>query len=166
MLIRTLILTLGLALATPALAEEDQLLGRYGGWEAHKLDRDGQTTCYAIAKPKTKLPKKLNRDETYFMVSHWPARDKIAEPSIVAGYLYQEGSVADVTVGKTKFRFFTKGDGAWLQENEDEVRLVAAMKKGGSMVVKGTSARGTKTTDTYHLSGLPTALDKAAKACK
>ena len=168
MLIRALILVslFALAAAPPALAEEDKLLGRYGVWEAHKLDRDGQTTCYAIAKPKTKLPKKLNRDATYFMVSHWPARDKTAEPSVVAGYLYQDGSTTDVTVGKSKFKFFTKGDGAWLEDNQDEVRLVAAMKKGGTMVVKGTSTRGTKTTDTYHLSGLATALDKAAKACK
>ena len=166
MLIRPLILAFGLIAATPALAEEDQLLGRYGGWEAHKLERDGQVTCYAIARPKSKQPKKLNRDETYFMVSNWPARDKAAEPSVVAGYLYREGSTADVTVGKSKFQFFTKGDGAWLEDNKDEVRLVGVMKKGGNMVVKGTSARGTKTTDTYHLSGLPTALDKAAKACK
>jgi hypothetical protein len=34
------------------------------------------------------------------------------------------------------------------------------------MTVAGTSARGTKTTDSYSLSGFGPALDKAAKACK
>ena len=167
MLIRRLIIVLCLVvLATPALAEEDKLLGRYGAWEAHKLLRDGETTCYAISRPKSKLPKKLKRDETYFMVAHWLERDKMAEPSIVAGYAYRDGSTADVAVGKAKFQFFTKGDGAWLAEDKDETRLVAAMKKGPTMAVKGTSARGTKTTDSYSLSGFGTALDKAAKACK
>jgi hypothetical protein len=166
MLIRALLILLCLGLATPAFAEEDKLLGRSGSWEAHKLLRNNETTCYAIARPKSKLPKKLNRGETYFMVSLWPDRDKTNEPSIVAGYSYRDGSTAEVQLGKAKFAFFTKDDGAWLAETKDEVRLVAAMSKASAMVVKGTSARGTRTTDSYSLSGFRTALDKAAKACK
>jgi hypothetical protein len=166
MLIRRLLIPLCLLLATPAWAEEDRLLGRFGAWEAHRLERGGETTCYAIAKPKSTLPKKLNRDETYFMVAHWLEREKTDEPSLVAGYTYQPGSTADVTVGKAKFRFFTKEDGAWLDARKDELRLVAAMKKGGPFTVKGTSARGTKTTDSYSLSGFGKALDKAAKSCQ
>jgi hypothetical protein len=166
MLIRALPFLLCLGLASPAFAEEDKLLGRSGAWEAHKLLRDGETTCYAIARPKSSTPKKLKRDETYFMVSYWPTRDKAGEPSLVGGYSYDDGSTADVKLGKSTFRFFTKADGAWLAEAKEEVRLVGLMRKTKTMTVAGTSARGTKTTDSYSLSGFGPALDKAAKACK
>jgi len=149
-----------------AFAEDEALLGRFNGWEAHKLDRGGQTTCYAMAKPQKSTPKGLDRDPAYFMVTNWPDRDSRNEPSIVAGYTYRDGSNVAVTVGKTKFSFFTKGDGAWLASQADEKRLMAAMRKAGSIVVRGTSSRGTVTTDHYTLTGLTRALDKIAQACK
>jgi hypothetical protein len=152
--------------ASAALAEADSVLGRYGDWEAHKLERDNATTCYAISKPKSSAPKSAKRDPAYFLITNWTDRDSKAEPSIVAGYAYDEGSTAAVQVGKSKFSFFTKGDGAWLASTADERRLIATMKKAKSATVTGISARGTKTTDRYSLRGLPRALDKIAQACK
>jgi hypothetical protein len=153
-------------ITAPAFAETDTLLSRNGDWEAHRLERDGKMTCYAIAKPNKSTPKFSKRDSAYFMITDWPDRDSKAEPSIVAGYAYREGSNVAVTVGKSKFSFFTKGDGAWLASEQDEKRLLSAMRKTGSVTVKGTSSRGTSTTDWYSLSGLSRALDKIAKACK
>jgi invasion protein IalB len=46
-----------------------------------------------------------------------------------------------------------------------ETKLIDAMKGGTTMKVQGKSARGTATTDTYSLSGLSEALDRAAKEC-
>ncbi|MFO1113388.1 MAG: invasion associated locus B family protein [Rhodospirillales bacterium] len=43
--------------------------------------------------------------------------------------------------------------------------IVAAMKAGQKMTVRGTSARGTITTDTYSLSGFSAALAAIDKAC-
>ncbi|MFO1120388.1 MAG: invasion associated locus B family protein [Rhodospirillales bacterium] len=43
--------------------------------------------------------------------------------------------------------------------------IVAAMKAGKAMIVRGTSARGTLTTDTYSLSGFSAALAAIDKAC-
>ena len=57
------------------------------------------------------------------------------------------------------------GSGAWLASAADEPGFVAAMKAGKSLVVKGTSTRGTETTDTYSLAGATAALDAANKAC-
>ena len=43
--------------------------------------------------------------------------------------------------------------------------LVAALKRGSQLLVKGISRRGTATTDTYSLNGISAALDAAAKSC-
>ena len=43
---------------------------------------------------------------------------------------------------------------------------VAAMRKGQALSVKGTSMRGTATTDTYSLDGLAAALGAIDAACK
>ena len=40
------------------------------------------------------------------------------------------------------------------------------MRKTGELVVKGTSALGTQSTDKYSLKGLGQALDRTAQECK
>ena len=40
------------------------------------------------------------------------------------------------------------------------------MIRGARLVVKGTSSRGTKTTDTYSLKGFSAAFKAIGKACK
>jgi hypothetical protein len=44
--------------------------------------------------------------------------------------------------------------------------MLAAMKRGGSLVVKASSKRGNATTDRFSLAGIAQALDTAEKACK
>ena len=60
---------------------------------------------------------------------------------------------------------FSKGDTAWVDTGNDK-KIVAAMKAGQSLKVKGTSWRGTQTEDTYSLSGISAALAAIDKACK
>jgi invasion protein IalB len=70
-----------------------------------------------------------------------------------------------VTVGTAKFELFTKDEGAFVEKPDVESKLVDAMKGASTMKVEGKSARGTATSDTYSLSGLGDALDRAAKEC-
>ena len=44
--------------------------------------------------------------------------------------------------------------------------MIRAMKRGSKMTVVGTSSRGTKTTDTYSLSGFTKAKGVIDKNCK
>ena len=73
-------------------------------------------------------------------------------------------------VGSDKFTFFIRNNGkngsAWLQQLGDNARLVAAMQSGVSAVANGTSAKGTKTSDTYSLSGFGDALAKIHAVCQ
>jgi invasion protein IalB len=60
---------------------------------------------------------------------------------------------------------FTQGDGAWARDANTDLEVVAALKQGKSATVKGTSAKGTATTDTFALAGFGDALAAAMKAC-
>jgi hypothetical protein len=61
---------------------------------------------------------------------------------------------------------FTSGDGAWADSADRDRAIVEAMKAGSSMRLKGTSWRGTETTDRYSLSGVTAALEKIDAECK
>jgi hypothetical protein len=44
--------------------------------------------------------------------------------------------------------------------------MVQAMRRAADITVKGVSAKGTETTDTFSLKGLAQALDKIAQDCR
>jgi hypothetical protein len=152
-----------------AQAAGPTLLGTSDAWEAYKTDDTTNkrgAVCYAVTQPQTKEPAAAKRDPIYFLITTWPKAKIDSEPSVVIGYQFKEGAEATVQVGSDKFTFFTRADGAWMQSNADEKRLIAAMRGASEMTVKGISKRGTLTTDTYSLKGLSLALDKVAEGCK
>jgi hypothetical protein len=167
---RTIFLALALGFGvSPALAEPQEL-GQFSDWKVYRTNDQHGVVCYALSEPTSHKPTNVKRGDIYFMVSAWPGQKVTNEPSIVPGYPYNETVKAVVEIGGTKFEFDTKngegGDGgAWMKSPNDEAKLVAAMRKGSKMVVKGTSRRGTLTTDEYSLSGISTALDKIASEC-
>jgi invasion protein IalB len=69
-------------------------------------------------------------------------------------------------VGGASFAMYTQGDGLWIKNAAEEERMVEAMRKSADAVVKGVSAKGTETTDTFSLKGLAQALDRVAQDCK
>ena len=75
-------------------------------------------------------------------------------------------SLATAEVGTEKFAMYTQNDGAWIKNVAEEPRMVDAMRKGADLTVKGTSGRGTTSTDQYSLKGLAQALDKIEQECK
>lgn len=156
-------------IAGPAFADAPQALGIFKDWSAYQNGSGATQSCYALAKPVSSEPKKARRDPIYFLISDWPARHAKAEPEVVPGYPYKEGSMVTAEVGADKFTFFTKNDGdaggAWIKDPADEQRLIAAMRNGAQLIVTGTSRRGTLTRDTYSLGGISDALDKIHSAC-
>ena len=67
---------------------------------------------------------------------------------------------------KAVFKLFTEGDAAWSKDQPSDLKLVKAMKKGNRMTVVGRSSRGTKTTDTYSLSGFTAMKKRIDRECK
>jgi hypothetical protein len=61
---------------------------------------------------------------------------------------------------------YTQGDGLWIKNAAEEERMVEAMRRAPDAVIKGVSAKGTETIDTFSLKGLSQALDRIAQDCK
>ena len=51
-------------------------------------------------------------------------------------------------------------------KDKDDKDIVAAMKRGSRMIVDGVSSRGTKTKDTYSLTGFTSAYKAISNKCK
>ncbi|MGE5260902.1 MAG: invasion associated locus B family protein [Actinomycetota bacterium] len=149
---------------TPALADDVKLLDKYKDWSAYAA-AGSPKVCFAVSQPKSSLPKKVNRDPIYFYISQWPADNVTNEVSVKMGYPFAAGAKVTVTIGTAKFELFTKDEGAFVEKPDVESKLVEAMKSASTMKVEGKSARGTATSDTYSLSGIGDALDRAAKEC-
>jgi invasion protein IalB len=154
--------------AAPAGDTQPTLLGQYGDWGAYTASPNGSKICFTLAKPKTSKtePAGRKRDPAYVFVSTRPAENVRNEVSVIIGYPFKSASDATAEIGTTKFAMYTQNDGAWIKNVAEEARMIDAMRKGADLTVKGTSGRGTQSTDQYSLKGLAQALDRAEQECK
>jgi len=156
--------------AVPSIpgAPQPTLLGQFGDWGAYTATPGGKKVCFALAKPanSSTSPPNRPRDPTYMFVSSRPAEKVRDEVSIIFGYGLKPNADANVDVAGASYAMYTQADGAWVKNAAEETRLVEAMRKGQDMTVKGTSARGTASTDVYSLKGLPQALDRVGQECR
>src|ERR1700723_2077031 len=155
--------------APPATAGvKPTLLGQYGDWGAYTASPGSKKVCFAIAKPASSEtnPPNRPRNPTFVFISTRPADKVTNEVSIIIGYPFKPGTEASVNVGSTDYALYTQQDGAWIKNATEEAQMVDAMRGGQSAVVKGTSAKGTESTDNFSLRGLSQALDRVAQDCK
>lgn len=149
-----------------AFAEDPKFVEEFSDWSAYTYKAGGGNVCYVVSQPKDSEPKNVRRDKVFFLVQHRP-KDKVrSEVSTIIGYKFKSGSMASVEIDGNKLTLFTNGDGAWAESGSVDRKIVAAMKAGKSMVVTGTSSRGTRTTDRYSLSGITAAMQKIDGICK
>lgn len=102
------------------------------------------------------------RNEVQTLVGY-PMRattDSFFHAAIVDGKSYPMKSIPDDPATS-----ITDSEAAWLASMDDESGFVTSLKAGSKLVVKGTSGRGTQTTDTYSLAGVTAAMDAIDKAC-
>jgi Invasion associated locus B (IalB) protein len=152
----------------PPVGVEPTLIGQFGTWGAYTATPNGKKVCFALAKPassKTNPPNRP-RDPAYAFVSTRPAEKVVNEVSIMIGYALKPGSESTLEVGGAAYAMYTQGDGLWIKNAAEEERMVDAMRKAPDVVIKGVSAKGTETTDTFSLKGLAQALDRLAQDCK
>jgi invasion protein IalB len=144
------------------------LLGQYDEWGAYTASAGGKKVCFALAKPSksTTNPPNRPRDPPYMFISSRPAEKVKDEVSVILGYGFKPNTDATINVGSSTYAMFTQNDGAWIKNPPDEPRLIDALRKGTDAVVKGTSAKGTASTDTYGLRGLAQALDRVGQECQ
>jgi hypothetical protein len=153
------------AFSQPVLAAEAKTLGSFSSWDAFMQAEGRNRTCYLVGRPKTVEPKGVKRDDIYLTVTHRSADKVRNEVGVFVGYPLKDKSTVDAEVGKTRFSLFVRDDAAWAVDAKTDKALTDALATGQSLVVKGTSARGTATIDTYVLQGFAAALKAINTAC-
>jgi hypothetical protein len=158
--------------AAPAAAAggnaEPTLIGQFGTWGAYTATPNGKKVCFALAKPSSSktTPSGRPRDPAYAFISTRPAEKVTNEVSIMIGYPLKPGSESTLEVGGARYAMYTQGDGLWIKNAAEEERMVDALRKSADVTVKGVSAKGTETSDTFALKGLAQALDRLAQDCR
>jgi len=126
--------------------------------KAPAINADG--TAAKDAKGNPVFRKVRNEVQTQVGYPMKPTTDSFTHSAVIDGKAYAMKSVADDPATK-----LVESGAAWLASVDDEAGFVAALKAGTKLVVNGTSAKGTKTIDTYSLAGITAAMDAIDKAC-
>lgn len=147
-------------------AKTEELKG-FKDWMVYKQETANGRICFMSSVPKKMRGDydRANRGETRVFVSHGPGRAERDVVSVLAGYRYKKQSEVDFSIDKKSANLFTLENRAWSQGPEDDMKLVAAMKRGSKLIVTGVSSRNNKTIDEYALSGFTAAKNFLDKAC-
>jgi len=167
LMIVTLVAALVGGWTAAAGAQEDATedLGVFKDWAARKFEEKGNPVCTMYSQPTKSEGDYTTRGETYVFVTHRPKANRINEVSIKIGYTFKTETPVMVRIGGAEFELFSEDDFAWAEDSREDEKLVRAMRAGATMEVEGVSNRGTKTVDTYSLSGFSAANNKITDAC-
>lgn len=146
-------------------ASAQDKIGDYTDWAVYEVTEGGNRVCFMTSQPKKSQGKYTKRDQVFFLINHRPGVNENNVTQFIAGYNLKENSKVNVNIdARRTFPMFTQGDSAWALDSDDS-ELIKAMVRGNSMVIKGTSWRGTLTTDTFSLSGFTKAYRAMSQAC-
>ena len=139
--------------------------GTYKDWSAHFVETPKGKICFLYSEPTKKRGNYTRRGDVFVQVTHRPKENIRDVVSFTAGYTFKNDSDVEVEIGDAKYDLFTDNDAAWAKDSKTDGQLVIAMIRGATMVVRGTSSRGTLTTDTYSLNGFTAAYNAASAEC-
>lgn len=158
----------------PAANAAPRQLGVYDGWIAAEAGAGAARVCYVIGQP-TKVESKpagARRAQPYVSVAHYPGVNKSNEFTWFAGYPLRDGGAMEIEIARVKVPLSNldqpASDRAWTRDDAANKTAIDAMRAAApraTALVRGVSARGTETTDTYTLTGFARALADIDRAC-
>jgi hypothetical protein len=151
--------------SSTALAAQPERVSVSQNWSVYRIGAGAGRECFVHARPVKSEGKYTQRGEVMVQVSNRPAQRVRDEVSFTAGYTFKPGSLLEVEIDGRRFELFTHEDRAYARDAATDRALAEAMRRGQSMVVRGTSSRGTLTTDRYSLAGFSRAHQGLDKAC-
>jgi hypothetical protein len=149
-------------------AAQPTTLGEFKDWTAYAAPVKGGRVCYALAVPEKGRRKSAQAPAgAYFFISNRPQENVLNEVSVTPGFALKPESEVELDVDDKTFKMAARGDGAFMNSNEEQAALVLAMREGRKdMTIKLTPTRGRASTQTYSLAGIAAALDKINAECK
>ena len=163
----------GSAFAPPAFAQSADRVAVHTDWSVFVAASPKE--CYIVSPPKSSAatrdgkPAEVQRGDIRLFVAFRPGENVSNEVSFTGGYPFQDGSSVTLAVGSDSFTLTPgagdAGEWAWTAPTDDS-RAVAALKRGATAKLTGTSSRGTRTDDTFSLAGFTAAVEDAAARCR
>ena len=153
-------------------AQTQQRVDAKKDWSIFQAEAEGRRVCWIVSQPtrtaafRNGKSVQVNRGDVFLMISIRPADGVANEVSFLSGYPFKKGSEVKASVGAKKFTLFTEGENAWAPSAKDDASMIDAFRRGARAKVEGVSKRGTKTVDTFSLSGFTAALEAAVGLCK
>lgn len=157
---------MALATAAPAAADRPRLEVKHADWSVYVRDLGGDRVCYALSDAVDATPLQVDHGRVVFMLATWRSGAARQQPSLQTGYQLRVGAPTRARVGSSRFKMFADGEDAFIEQAEDEQRLVAAMRRGFTMFVETVSDRGTATSYEFSLKGVTAALRAVDEACR
>ncbi|MBV1867658.1 MAG: hypothetical protein KUG69_07100 [Marinosulfonomonas sp.] len=167
---------IAVALATTGVWAQDESSNRVAvetDWNV--FVESNPTSCWLTSIPKETVNTRddrvvaVRRGAIQFFVTFVPSNGAKGQVSFTGGYPFAPGSQVGLAVGGQTFQLFTdvatSPEMAWAASTGDDTKIVTALKRGAEAVLTASSARGTKTKDTFSLLGFTAALEEAEKRC-
>lgn len=132
---------------------------------------DDPKECWSVSSPKQTVNTRegevvsVRRGDILMFVSYRPGSGADGEVSFTGGYPFAPGSTVRMDIGGTAYEMFVEGEWAWPASDEEDAKIVAALRRGSEAVITARSSRGTQTADTFSLFGFTAATEEAAKRC-
>jgi Invasion associated locus B (IalB) protein len=169
--LRWVVILLALAAVPPHLTHAQtgsaapKQISAHRDWSVYEVTDSRGRICYMASEPTAQSGNYSRRDQPAVLVARLPGNPATEEVSVQPGYAYLKSSPVDLKVDGRPFKLFTDGEHAWTRTNDEDRTLIAAMKGGVSMTVRGTSIRNTYSLDTYSLNGFTAAYEAMRAAC-
>lgn len=159
----SVILAVGLMAGTASAAPT--AVGQFKAWKVFTDQVGGETMCYAATPATDKAPRSAEHGDVWFYVSSSRSGKARSQPSLKVGYQLRRDLPGKAEIGRASYTLYGVGNEAFAQDDDDP-KLVRALKRGSELRVQATSERNTRVTYHFSLSGSAAAIDSAAVACR
>jgi len=132
---------------------------------------DDPTECWSVSAPKETVNTRggrvvsVRRSDILLFVFYRPNAEVKGQVTFTGGYPFAAGSTVNLEIDGTEFELITEGEWAWPATEGEDLKVVAAMKRGTEAVLTARSERGTQTKDTFSLLGFTAAIEDAETRC-
>lgn len=131
-------------------------------WSSYKENNK----CWASTSPKESVGNIPGRTSPYLSIQNDPGEGVRGSIAIVAGYDDAGMGTATLRVDGKKFDTLTFKNAAFVASGKPEADLIAAMRRGGEMVVEWKDTSGNSSSDTYSLMGFTAAKSAIDQNCR
>lgn len=149
-----------------AHAQEPQAVASFKDWSVFVREEGEEKVCFAASEVTDKSPKSVNHGDVFFMVASWKSGAALEQPSLMTGYGLDDRPEPELRIGSDKWKMYASENEAFIEADDQENRLINAMRRGADMRISAVSKRGTATNYNVSLRGLTAALERVQKECR